>query len=108
MIEMPLEKPASLPSKSKYNYPRRLLEQSGFITKDRPSGLGIAMLANTKSFISPLLHLLNELRTDGHDVDAPWDEEMAMREGLINANEALEKISLDALRTQHKPASTAL
>ncbi len=108
LVEMPLDKPASLPSKGKYNYPRRLLEQSGFITKDRPAGLDISMLCNTKTFISPLLHLLNELRADGHDVDAPWDEAMAMREGLIDANETLEKIALDALRTQHKPASTAL
>lgn len=94
LIALPLNEPVSLPPKSKYSYPHRLPEQSDFITKDRTAGLNIAMLSNTKSFVSPLLHLLNELRTNGHDVGAPWDEAMAMREGLIKANETLEKIAL--------------
>ena len=65
------------------------------------------MLANTKEFISPLMHLLNEMRADGHDVSAPWDEFMAMREALIAADKALEKIYIEALQVNFRSASTA-
>ncbi len=97
----------ALPIPKKYSYPRRLLEQSGFIAKGSRARLNISMLAH-KNFISPLFHLLNELRTEGHDVDAPWDEAIAMRDGIMEADEVLTKITLDALGANHKTASTAL
>lgn len=93
-----------------YNYPRKLLEQSGFVSADGkcPARLNMSMLANTKAFISPLMHLLNEMRMDGHDVSAPWDEFIAMREALIAADKALEKIYTEALQVNFRSASTAL
>lgn len=63
----------------------------------RPARLNLSMLANTKTFVSPLFHLLNELRADGHDVSAPWDEAIAMRDAIIAANNALEEIYMTAI-----------
>ncbi len=95
--------------KKHYNYPRKLLEQSGFVSADgkHPARLNLSMLANTKAFVSPLMHLLNELRTDGHDVSAPWDEAIAMRDAIIAANNTLEEIYMTAIEATVKPASTA-
>ncbi|MDE2388258.1 MAG: KilA-N domain-containing protein [Betaproteobacteria bacterium] len=95
--------------KKQYNYPRKLLEQSGFVSADgkHAARLNISMLANTKAFISPLMHLLNELRMDGHDVSAPWDEFIAMREALIAADKALERIYMEALQVNFRSASVA-
>ncbi|WP_292913742.1 KilA-N domain-containing protein [Nitrosomonas sp.] len=103
---LPLQ-PAEPPKR--YNYPRKLLEQSGFVSADGkcPARLNMSMLANTKAFISPLMHLLNEMRADGHDVSAPWDEFIAMREALIAADKALEKIYIEALQVNFRSASTA-
>lgn len=103
---LPLQ-PAELPKR--YNYPRKLLEQSDFVSADgkNPAKLNISMLANTKTFISPLMHLLNEMRADGHDVSAPWDEFIAMREALIAADKALEKIYMEALQVNFRSASVA-
>jgi hypothetical protein len=106
--------PKSLPSQpaeqhKRYNYPRKLLEQSGFVSADgkHAARLNISMLANTKAFISPLMHLLNEMRADDHDVSAPWDEFIAMREALIAADKALEKIYMEALQVNFRSASVA-
>lgn len=91
-----------------YNYPRRLLEQPGFMSGSNPADLCPLMLSKTESFVSPLFGLLNELRADGHDVSAPWDEAIAMREGLIQMTETLEEIYLKAIRSCNKSASTRL
>lgn len=48
------------------------------------------MLGNTKEFASPLFALLNELRSDGHDISAPWDEAVAMREAVQRADKIIE------------------
>lgn len=95
--------------RKRYDYPRKLLEQSGFVSADgkHPARLNMSMLTNTKAFISPLMHLLNEMRMDGHDVSAPWDEFIAMREALIAADKALEKIYTEALQVNFRSASTA-
>lgn len=113
-LSQPKPKQKSLPLQpeeppKRYNYPRKLLEQSGFVSADGkyPARLNISMLANTKAFISPLMHLLNEMRADGHDVSAPWDEFIAMREALIAADKALEKIYMEALQVNFRSASTA-
>ncbi len=100
---LPLQ-PAEPPKR--YNYPRKLLEQSGFVSANgkNPARLNLSMLANTKAFISPLMHLLNEMRADGHDVSAPWDEFIAMREALIAADKALEKIYMEALQVNFRSA----
>lgn len=102
------EKPArSLPVK-RYNYPRKLLEQPSFMSGKNPVGLSPAMLSDTEAFVSPLFSLLNELRADGHDVSAPWDEAKAMREGLKQISDTLNVICMKALNSLSKPASTAL
>lgn len=95
------------PEPKRYNYPRKLLEQSGFVSANgkHPARLNMSMLANTKAFISPLMHLLNEMRADGHDVSAPWDEFIAMREALIAADKALERIYTEALQVNFRSAS---
>lgn len=108
-LERKTPKALPAPEPKRYNYPRKLLEQSGFVSADgkHPARLNLSMLANTKAFISPLMHLLNELRADGHDVSAPWDEFIAMREALIAADKALEKIYMEALQVNFRAASTA-
>lgn len=98
--------PKALPTPKKYSYPRKLLEQDGFFTDTRPAALNIFMLSN-KHYVPPLMHLLNELRTDGNEVSAAWDEAIAMREGILQANTALEEIYTKALRSCHRPASTS-
>lgn len=102
----PKQQPKALPTPKKYNYSRKLLEQDGFCTRSDPAKLNIFILSN-KHYVSPLMHLLNELRTDGHEVSVAWDEAIAMREGILQANTALEEIYTKALRSCHKPASTA-
>ncbi len=96
----------ALPTLKKYNYPRKLLEQDGFITSDRPATLNISMLSN-KHNVSPLMHLLNEMRVDGHDVSAAWDETIAMRDGILEADTTLNDIYMKALKACFKPASTS-
>lgn len=95
------------PEKKRYNYPRHLLEQEHFISPTRPARLSISMLGDEKEFSSSLLELLLELGIDGHNVDAPYAEYIAMREGLIKARRALDEIMETALRANVKPASTA-
>lgn len=97
------------PSEPKrYNYPRQLLEQPYFKSATSSARLSISMLSNTESFISPLFCLLNELQTDGHDIQAAWDEAIAMREAIVRANETLEDIYLTALRAANMPSKVAL
>ncbi|MBV6447270.1 antA/AntB antirepressor family protein [Nitrosomonas sp.] len=108
-LERKTPKALPAPEPKRYNYPRKLLEQSGFVSANgkHPARLNMSMLANTKAFISPLMHLLNEMRADGHDVSAPWDEFIAMREALIAADKALEKIYMEALQVNFRSASVA-
>ncbi len=96
----------ALPAPKKYNYPRKLLEQDGFIISDRPAALNISMLSN-KHYVSPLMHLLNEMKVDGHDVSAAWDEAIAIRDGILQANTVLDEIYMKALKACFKPASTS-
>lgn len=95
------------PDKKRYHYPRHMLEQEYFTSPTRPAKLSISMLGNQKEFSSTLLQLLLELRMDGHNVDAPYDEYIAMREGMIKARRALYEILETALRANAQPASTA-
>lgn len=96
----------TLPSKS-YNYPRNLLEQEYFTSPTRSAKLSISMLGNEKEFSSTLLNLLLELKMDGHNVHAPYDEYMAMREAIIKANRAMDEILRIVLKATAQPASTA-
>lgn len=89
--------------RKKYNYPRQLLGQPDFTSSEGTVRLDINMLANRK-FISPLFALLNELRTDGHEVTAPLAEAEAMRQGIIEADTAFDQIWNIALKTKVRPA----
>ncbi len=92
----------------RYNYPRHLLEQEYFTSPSRHAPLSLSMLGHEREFSSTLLELLLELGIDGHNVDAPYAEYTAMREGLIKARRALDEIMQTALRASAQPASTAV
>ncbi len=105
--------PRSLPPKpaespKRYHYPRNFLEQPYFKSATSSANLSISMLSNTEKFISPLFCLLNELRADGHEVSAPWDEAISMREAIVRANETLKDIYLKAIRETNMPSKVAL
>lgn len=86
--------------KARYHYPRSLLDQPRFTHPGTGrASLCVMMLADDQ-FISPLLALLNQLRSEGHEVTAPLEEATAMREGLRVADTALKEISLDALKAR--------
>ncbi|WP_198009356.1 antA/AntB antirepressor family protein [Nitrosomonas sp. Is79A3] len=93
--------------KKRYHYPRHLLEQEYFTSPTRSAKLSISMLGNEKEFSSTLLNLLLELKMDGHNVHAPYDEYMAMREAIIKANRAMDEILHIVLKATAQPASTA-
>lgn len=105
-LEGELLPPPRKPVKT-YHYPRKLLEQPHFTTPKIPASLGVSMLANTKEFVSPLFALLNELRTDGHDISSPWDEAIAMREAIQRADKAMEEITSLMWVSRFDYASTA-
>lgn len=90
--------PRALPGQ-RYHYPRALLDQPRFVTPATGKAtLRPAMLANTEHFISPLLALLNQLRSEGHDVSGPLDEAIALRNALRIADSTLEEIGTLAIR----------
>lgn len=91
----------------RYDYPRKLLEQPYFKTDKTPASLSIMMLSDTTQFVSPLFSLLNELRSEGHDMGAPWDEAVAMREAIQRAEKTLDGITNSALRGRASVSSMA-
>lgn len=94
-----LPPPARAIPPARYHYPRALLDQPSFVSPvTGKATLKPAMLANTEHFISPLLALLNQLRSEGHDVSGPLDEAVALRNALRIADTALEEISTLAIR----------
>ncbi|MDO9105210.1 MAG: Rha family transcriptional regulator [Methylovulum sp.] len=106
----PTPAPKALPKakpERRYDYPRRLLEQPHFTTERHAAGLNIAMLGNTTHFVSPLFALLNELRADGHDVSAPWDEAVAMREAIQLMNQVCNDMIDLATKARLTCSSTA-
>lgn len=102
-----LPPPARAIPPARYHYPRHMLEQPYFKTDKMTAGLNVGMLGNTTEFVSSLFSLLNQLRSEGHDIDAPWDEAVAMREGLQKALKAMEDITDLIMRARFSPASTA-
>ncbi len=109
-ISLERKAPKALPPSEpkRYNYPRNFLEQPYFKSANSTASLSISMLSNTEKFISPLFCLLNELRADGHEISAPWDEAIAMREAIVRANETLKDIYLKAIRETNMPSKVAL
>lgn len=87
-------------SKPRYHYPRSLLEQAYFVSsRTGRATLDVAMLTSD-DFISSLTALLNQMRSDGHDVTAPLDEALALRAALQQTAQVLEEIQMTALKAR--------
>ena len=97
--------PSPVPAlpKARYHYPRNLLNQPYFMSPghDRVT-LHLSMLADTTQYVSPLMALLNQLRSEGHEVTAPFDEAAAMRMALIQADKDIEAMGALALKARFK------
>ena len=101
--------PARVPGRDKvYNYPRSMLEQREFKAMDgqMPALLSIDMLAHV-AYESPTVAMLREMNQDGHQVDAPLAEQVALREGLQAADQALRNIMSLAWNVLGQPSSRA-
>lgn len=90
---------------TRYHYPRTMLDQPFFISP--ATGLAeiyLSMLADTTYYVSPLMALLDQLRSEGHDISGAYEEAAAMRAVIRQASKALKQIQDTALRANHLPA----
>jgi len=95
--------PKALPAGS-YHYPRNMLNQPYFVSpKTGQTTLDLAVLTSS-TYVSPLMALLNQMRSEGHEVTAPFDEALAMRKALIKAARALNDIQTQALKARFESA----
>lgn len=86
----------------RYHYPRNLLNQPYFTSPvTGEATLNASMIAHP-TYVSPLMGLLNQLRSEGHEVTAPFDEALAMRNAVIKTEQVLDEISTLAIRAQYK------
>lgn len=89
--------------KARYHYPRSMLNQPHFTAPQTGQAtLTLAMLADTRLFVSPLLALLNQLRSEGHDITAPFDEAVAMRTALQHADKDVQAVIDLALKARFR------
>lgn len=87
----------------RYNYPRNMLAQPYFTHPGTGRvTLNLTMLSDTTQYVSPLMALLNQLRSEGHNVTAPFDEAVAMRTALIQAEMDIENIGMLSLKARFK------
>lgn len=92
----------------RYHYPRSHLEQPYFTHPGTGKvTLRLAMLADTTRFVSPLFALLNQLRSEGNDISAAFDEAVAMRTVLQQADQAMEELGSLALKGRFMSAETS-
>lgn len=97
---------ASIPTRepfpgTQYRYPRALFNQPYFVAPSADHAcLSLSMLSNPAQFKSPLMSLLNQLRSEGHDVSAPLDEAIAMRMAMRQTNKVLDEIRMIALKAK--------
>jgi hypothetical protein len=93
----------ALPS-ARYHYPRSLLNQQYFVSpKSGTATLDLGMLC-APEFVSPLLALMNQMRSEGHDITAAFDEAQALRTALDNAGIALASINALTMRATNGSA----
>ena len=86
---------------ARYQYPRAMLDQSHFVAPDDGKAcLSLSMLSDLAQFESPLMSLLNQLCSDGHDISAPLDEAVAMRAAMQQTDKVLDEIRLIALKAK--------
>lgn len=98
--------PRALPGK-RYHYPRTMLEQPHFTSpRTGKVTLRLSMLANTTQFVSPLFALLNQLRSEGHDISGAFDEAVALRTAAQQSNQVFEQIGALAMEGRLMAAET--
>ncbi|MDO9102665.1 MAG: BRO family protein [Candidatus Nitrotoga sp.] len=86
---------------TRYQYPRAMLDQPHFVAPDDGKAcLSLSMLSDLAQFESPLMSLLNQLGSDGHDISAPLDEAVAMRAAMQQTDKVLDEIRLIALKAK--------
>ncbi|MBU1689488.1 MAG: hypothetical protein KKD65_01950 [Gammaproteobacteria bacterium] len=86
---------------ARYQYPRAMLDQPHFVAPDDGKAcLSLSMLSDLAQFDSPLMSLLNQLCSDGHDISAPLDEAVAMRAAMQQTDKVLDEIRLIALKAK--------
>jgi len=86
---------------ARYQYPRAMLDQPHFVAPDDGKAcLSLSMLSDPAQFESPLMSLLNQLCSEGHDITAPLDEAVAMRAAMQQADKVLDEIRLMALKAK--------
>ena len=86
---------------ARYQYPRAMLDQPHFVAPDDGKAcLSLSMLSDMAQFESPLMSLLNQLGSDGHDITAPLDEAVAMRAAIQQTDKVLDEIRLIALKAK--------
>ncbi|MHB1292702.1 MAG: BRO-N domain-containing protein [Sulfuricella sp.] len=86
---------------ARYQYPRAMLDQPHFVAPDDGKAcLSLSMLSDLAQFDSPLMSLLNQLCSDGHDITAPLDEAVAMRAAMQQTDKVLDEIRLIALKAK--------
>lgn len=64
--------------------------------------LTLSMLTDTTQYVSPLMSLLNQLRSEGHEVTGAFDEAVAMRTALMQVENDIESIGTLALKARFK------
>lgn len=94
--------PLALP-KGSYHYPRTMLDQPYFVSPvTGKASLNLAMLADATQYVSPLMALLNQLRSEGHHIEAAFDEAVAMRSVIQQADKTIEEISTLAMKARFR------
>ena len=86
---------------ARYQYPRAMLDQPYFVAPDAGKAcLSLSMLTDSSKFESPLMSLLNQLRGEGYDITAPFEEALAMRAAMQQTDKVLDEIRLIALKAK--------
>ncbi|CAH1906195.1 Bro-N domain-containing protein [Candidatus Nitrotoga sp. HW29] len=84
-------------------YPRAMLDQPHFIAPDAGKAcLSLSMLSDPSQFESPLMSLLNQMHSEGHDITAPFEEAVAMRTAMQQTDKVLDEIRLIALKAKSR------
>jgi len=86
---------------TRYLYPRAMLDQPHFVAPDAGKAcLSLSMLSDQAQFESPLMSLLNQLCSEGHDITAPLEEAVAMRVAMQQTDKVLDEIRFIALKAK--------
>jgi hypothetical protein len=101
-------KTGQAPSAPHYHFPRSHLAQPYFTHPGTGKvTLTLSMLSDTTHYVSPLFALLNQIRSEGHDIAAAFDEAVAMRTALQQADKAMEELGSLALKGRFRAAETS-